>query len=314
MKDQLVSVGFVTGLNYQSPYTDPHDNMQRFKLHPLVRGILEGGECVRYGAKTLPAGGLYSLLPLYADGAMWVGDSAGFCNAGRLKGVHMAIKTGALAAEALFEAVRRKDYSTDTLKLYQEKFEQSWAYQEHRQYRNFHQTFDWVQKLPGWLGWLRQLPWLANAGALAPITGGRGLVDPVRSHADHTHMKKRSQLSPAELAKKQKVAYDNRYTFDKVTAVALSGARHEVDQPHHLKVVDDVCATRCSEEYGNPCEHFCPASVYEMIDDEARPGGRRLVIHHENCVHCKTCDVADPYQVITWTTPEGGDGPDYTQM
>jgi electron-transferring-flavoprotein dehydrogenase len=314
MKDNLVSLGFVTGLNYQSPYTDPHDNMQRFKLHPLIRKILEGGECVRYGAKTLPAGGLYSLMPLYADGAMFVGDSAGFCNAGRLKGVHMAIKTGALAAEALHEAARRKDYSTSSLKLYQEKFESSWAYQEHRQYRNFHQGFDWVQKMPRWLGWVRQLPWLANAGGLAMITGGRGLIDPIRSHADHTHMRKLAELAPGELAKKKKVEYDNRYTFDKVTAVALSGARHEVDQPHHLKVVDDVCATRCTEEYGNPCEHFCPAAVYEMIADDARPGGRRLVVHHENCVHCKTCDVADPYQVITWTTPEGGDGPDYTQM
>jgi electron-transferring-flavoprotein dehydrogenase len=314
MKDHLVSLGFVTGLDYQNPYTDPHDSMQRFKLHPLIRKILDGGECIRYGAKTLPAGGLYSLMPLCTEGAIFVGDSAGFCNAGRLKGVHMAIKSGTLAAEALFEAARCKDYSLQTLRLYQENFEKSWAYQEHRQYRNFHQAFAWVQKMPRWLGWARQLPWLANSAALALITGGRGLIDPVRGHPDHTHVKKLSELTPAERAKRQKVAYDNRYTFDKVTAVALAGARHEVDQPHHLKVIDDVCATRCTEEYGNPCEHFCPAAVYEMIEDEARPGGRRLVIHHENCVHCKTCDIADPYQVITWTTPEGGDGPDYTHM
>jgi electron-transferring-flavoprotein dehydrogenase len=315
MKDNLVSIGFVTGLNYQNPYTDPHDNLQRFKLHPLMRKILEGGECIRYGAKTLPAGGLYSIPPLYADGMMLIGDSAGFCNAGRLKGVHMAIKSGMLAAEALLEGARTKDWSTQTLKLYQEGFEKSWAYQEHREYRNFHQPFDWAQKMPRWLGWARQLPWMANIGAIAPITGGRGLVDPMHSHADHTHVKKLAQVDPGELqAKKQKVAYDNKYTFDKVTAVALAGSRHEVDQPHHLKVITDVCSTRCTEEYGNPCEHFCPAAVYEMIEDDAQPGRKKLLIHHENCVHCKTCDVADPYQVITWTTPEGGEGPDYTQM
>jgi electron-transferring-flavoprotein dehydrogenase len=314
MKDNLVSIGFVTGLDYESPYTDPHDLLQRFKLHPLIRGILEGGECVRYGAKTMPVGGLYSLLPLSTDGALFVGDSAGFCNGARLKGVHMAIKSGALAAEALFEALQSGDYSAAALEAYPRKFEASWAYQEHRRFRNFHQGFRWAQRLPRWLGWARQLPWLFNSGALPLITGGRGLIDPMRAHADYTHMKKLSELCAPELARREKVAYDNRYTFDKVTAVALSGARHEVDQPHHLQVVEDVCATRCTEEYGNPCEHFCPAAVYEMIDDDSRPGGRRLLIHHENCVHCKTCDIADPYQVITWTTPEGGDGPDYAQM
>jgi len=111
------------------------------------------------------------------------------------------------------------------------------------------------------------------------------------------------------------VKYDNKYTFDKVTAVQLAGSAHEVDQPHHLHVADtNVCATKCATEYGNPCENFCPAAVYEMIPDDAKPGSKRLVIHHENCVHCKTCDVADPYAIITWVTPEAGGGPDYTQM
>ena len=111
------------------------------------------------------------------------------------------------------------------------------------------------------------------------------------------------------------MAYDNKLTFDKETAVSFAGSRHEVDQPHHLKVADlNVCATTCLEEYGNPCESFCPAAVYEMIEDPAAPKGKSLVIHHENCVHCKTCDIADPYAIITWTTPEGGDGPDYTLM
>ncbi len=315
MKDGLVSVGFVTGLDYTSPYTDPHDNMQRFKLHPFVRDLLEGGECIRYGAKTLPAGGLNAMPQLYAEGAMLVGDSGGFCNGGRLKGIHMAIKSGMLCAETLHDCIARDDFSVEALSAYRKRFEDSWAYDEHRQYRNFHASFGWTRKLPQALGWLRQLPWLFNVGAVAPISGGRGLVADPHTEADHTHMKKLSELSEHELALREKVAYDNKYTFDKVTAVALAGSAHEPDQPHHLKVADtEVCSTRCAEEFGNPCEHFCPADVYEMIDDPAATNGRALIIHHENCVHCKTCDVSDPYQIITWTTPQGGEGPDYTQM
>ncbi len=315
MKDNLVSVGFVTGLNYPNPYTDPHDNMQRFKLHPLIKGILEGGECIRYGAKTLPAGGLHSMPQLYMNGGLLVGDSAGFCNGGRLKGVHMAIKSGMMAAEALLEGIVANDFSAKTLKVYHEKFEASWAYKEHRQYRNFHSSFDFVHKMPKWLGMARLLPFMLNAVALAMITGGRGLVSVIKTEPDHKHMKKLSELDSSELAKREKVAYDNKYTFDKVTAVALAGSSHEVDQPHHLHVADtDICSTKCAEEYGNPCENFCPAAVYEMIEDDTNPGRKRLVIHHENCVHCKTCDVADPYAVITWVTPEAGGGPDYTQM
>ena len=315
MQDDLVSIGFATSLNYHSPYTDPHDNMQRYKLHPLIRGILEGGECIRYGAKTLPSAGLYGMPKLHTDGALLVGDSAGFCNAARLKGIHMAIKSGMLAAETLHDCVRTDDYGPDALAGYERRFQESWAYKEHRQYRNFHATFEWTRKMPRFLGPLRQLPWLINVGAIAPLTGGRGLVDHAPSHADHTHMKKLAELTDRERSLAEKVDYDNKYTFDKVTAVSLAGSAHEPDQPHHLKVADtDLCQTRCTEEYGNPCENFCPADVYEMIPDDDAPTGRSLIIHHENCVHCKTCDVADPYAQITWTTPQGGEGPDYTQM
>ncbi len=315
LKDNHISLGFVTGLNYDNPYTDPHDNMQRFKTHPKIKAILDGGECVRYGAKTLPAGGHFSQPKLYANGAILIGDSAGTCNGGHLKGVHLALKSGMVAAEALVEALAKDDFSEESLSLCKKLWDQSWAYKEHYKGRNFHASFGWTQKLPSWLGWARQLPWLANGQALAMLTGGRGLFARVKSHPDHTHMKKLSELTPKERKKAEKVAYDNKLTFDKVTAVALAGSRHEVDQPHHLVVADtDVCATRCTEEYGNPCENFCPADVYEMIDDDANPGRRKLVIHHENCVHCKTCDVADPYALITWTTPEGGDGPDYREM
>jgi electron-transferring-flavoprotein dehydrogenase len=314
MKDDMVSMGFVTGLDATSPYNDPHDNMQRFKLHPFIRKLLEGGEIVRCGAKTIPEGGLFSQPRLYTDGALLVGDSASFCNGEKLKGVHMAVKSGMLAAEALIEAVQKDDFSAETLKLIDERYRASWAYEEHRRSRNFHAAWKWVHKMPHWLGWGRQLPFMANVGA-ALVSGGRGLQKMVKAEEDHTCMKKLSELTPAELALKEKVAYDNKYTFDKVTAVSHAGSRHEIDQPHHLKVADtDICTDRCTEEYGNPCEHFCPAEVYEMIEHPEKPGKKQLLIHHENCVHCKTCDIADPYQIITWTTPEGGDGPDYTLM
>jgi electron-transferring-flavoprotein dehydrogenase len=314
MRDQLVSIGFVTGLDAENPYNDPHDNMQRFKTHPFMRKLLEGGELVRYGAKTIPEGGLFSQPRLYHDGVLLVGDSGGFCDGFRLKGVHMAIKSGILAAETLLDAVQKGDWSSAVLHGVQSRYEASWAHKEHRAARNFHAAWKWVHAMPEWMGWARQLPFFANVGAMM-VTGGRGLAGRIAAEPDHEHMKKLSELSPRQRARKEKVAYDNKLTFDKVTAVSFAGSRHEVDQPHHLVVADtNVCATTCLQEYGNPCESFCPAAVYEMIDDPKAPRGKSLVIHHENCVHCKTCDIADPYAIITWTTPEGGDGPIYTLM
>jgi electron-transferring-flavoprotein dehydrogenase len=314
MKDHTLSIGFATGLESPSPYNDPHDNLQRFKLHPFIRALLDGGELVRYGAKTIPEGGLFSQPRLYTDGALLVGDSAGFCNGERLKGIHMAMKSGMLAAEAILDALGKDDFSAEGLKGVEERYRDSWAYAEHRKSRNFHAAWKWVPKMPRWLGWARQAPFFLNT-AVAMITGGRGLRKMIAAEEDHVHVRKLSELTPAQLAKKEKVDYDNKYTFDKVTAVDFAGSRHETDQPHHLVVADtDICTDRCTEEYGNPCEHFCPAEVYEMVDHPEKPGKKQLMIHHENCVHCKTCDIADPYTIITWTTPEGGDGPDYTRM
>jgi electron-transferring-flavoprotein dehydrogenase len=314
MKDDMLSIGFVTGLDAENPYNDPHDNMQRFKMHPFMRKLLDGGELVRYGAKTIPEGGLFSQPRLYNEGVLLVGDSGGFCDGFRLKGVHMAIKSGMLAAETLFDALQKESFSAEALKQVQERYEQSWAYREHRKARNFHAAWKWVHKMPRWMGYGRQLPFFINVGTMM-VTGGRGLASMIKAAPDFQHMRKLSELSPKQLAKRDKVEYDNTLTFDKVTAVDYAGSRHEVDQPHHLHVADtDVCATKCLEEYGNPCESFCPAFVYEMVDDPGAPKGKSLLIHHENCVHCKTCDIADPYQIITWNTPEGGDGPNYTLM
>ena len=146
------------------------------------------------------------------------------------------------------------------------------------------------------------------------ITGGRGLIDNMTVHAGHTHMKKLADLPQAK-REKEPFEFDGKTTFDKEHLVGFSGTHHESDQPPHLVVADtNLCVTTCAEEFGNPCENFCPAAVYEMVDDAEQPGRKKLFIHHENCVHCKTCDIADPYQVLTWTPPEGGEGPDYQQM
>jgi electron-transferring-flavoprotein dehydrogenase len=303
MKDNLVSYGMVCALDAASPFHDPHLEAQKFKTHPWMRELLDGAELVRYGAKTIPMGGLSAMPKLYVDGALLVGDAAGFCNAERLAGVHMAMKSGMMAAETIADAIELDDFTSLTLGGYTERYRQSWAYEEHRRARNFHGAFS--MGLPFFL---------VNEPFRLFLTGGRGLVDDIQFAPGHSHYKKLAELPP-EKRHKEAFEFDGKLTFSKEHLVQFSGAKHEVDQPSHLVVADtDLCRDLCAEEYGNPCESFCPAAVYEMVDDTEHPGKKKLFIHHENCVHCKTCDIADPYQVITWTTPEGGEGPDYTQM
>jgi electron-transferring-flavoprotein dehydrogenase len=301
MKDNLISYGFVTLLESEDPNCDPHLAAQKFKTTPWMRWLLEDAELVRYGAKCIPTGGLYSQPKLYHDGALLIGDSASMCNAQNLSGIHLAMKSGMLAAETIVEALDKHDTSSKTLGSYAERYRRSWAYQEHHQARNFAPS---VQ---------RGIFFFGLNEPLRMISGGRGLLDPMSLDAGHTHMKRLSELPAAKGA--EPFQFDGKLTFSKEHLVQFSGTQHEVDQPSHLVVADtDLCATTCAEEYGNPCEKFCPAAVYEMVADTDNPGRKKLFIHHENCVHCKTCDIADPYQVITWTPPEGGEGPDYTQM
>jgi electron-transferring-flavoprotein dehydrogenase len=303
MKDNLVSYGMVCSLDAGNPFHDPHLEAQKFKTHPWMRDLLEGAELVSYGAKTIPIGGISSMPKLYCDGAMIVGDAAGFCNAERLSGIHMAIKSGMMAAETIVEAIQADDFSSVTLGGYAERYNVSWCKEEHMQARNFHGAFH--------LG----LPFfMMNEPVRLYLSKGRGLVDNIGFPAGHTEMKKLSELPPGKRVKEE-FEFDGKLTFSKEHLVGFSGTAHEADQPSHLVVADtDLCSDVCTEEYGNPCESFCPAAVYEMVPDPERPDGKQLFIHHENCVHCKTCDIADPYQVITWTTPEGGEGPDYAGM
>ncbi len=302
MPDGLLSVGFVSGLDYRDPMFDPHLTFQRFKQHPFVSGLLAGGKMVRYGAKALPEGGWHTVPRVYMDGALIAGDAGGFMNSMRLKGIHLAMRTGMLAAETAFEAVRAGDVSSRKLAGYQARIDASPVRRELYPVRNVHQAFGH--------GLLAGLMY----SGLSLVTGGWWLKDPMPSHAGHERIAKLADYyggtPPSPDQPVHPVKIDRELTFDRPTNVHFSGTRHIEDQPSHLIVHDtDICRTRCRVEYGNPCTRFCPAAVYEMVD--AGDGTKKLHINASNCVHCKTCDIMDPYQIIDWVPPEGGEGPQY---
>jgi electron-transferring-flavoprotein dehydrogenase len=305
-KDNVVSLGFVTGLDYPDPRLDPQRVLQQFKTHPFLRSLLQGGRMIRYGAKALPYGGWFAIPPLAGNGWMIVGDSAGFLNSQRLKGIHLAIKSGMLAAETAFEALKRENFSAEVLQGYARRVEKSWIRDELWKVRNFHQGFE----SGFWSGML-------HAG-LQQISGGRGLHARYASVAGHRRMKQLSEL-PAHGGMRSHLLGDAKgdgyITFDRLTDLYHSGTKHEEDQPAHLVIHDtNICNTRCVREYGNPCQHFCPANVYEMVEASDVPSGKQIHLNASNCVHCKTCDIMDPYQIITWVPPEGGGGPNYDGM
>lgn len=305
MKDRIVDIGLVVGLDYKNPTLDPHDELQRLKLHPAVQEILRGGKMIAAGAKAIPEGGYYAMPKLYGDGFMILGDSGGFLNGARLKGIHLAFKSGILAAETAFAALLNEDFSSNQLKQYDELFEASWAKEELWVQRNFHQGFH-----------NGQLAGMMNAG-LGTITRGRGfgVANRLEGQAGHERMVRiKRYFGSEEPHPPHKVKYDGVYTFDKVTNVYNGGVIHEENQPPHLLIADtEVCITRCTEEFGNPCFHFCPAQVYEP-QPTADGRGKVPFLNFTNCFHCKTCDIMDPYQIITWVPPEGGGGPDYKKL
>ena len=299
MPADRLAVGFVAGLDYKDPMFDPHVAFQQFKRHPLVSELLAGGQMVKYGAKALPEGGWHTIPRCSMDGALIAGDAGGFLNSFRLKGIHLAMQTGMHAAETAFEAVRAGDVSAARLAAYERRIDEGPVRAELYPVRNVHQSFAYGLAAG-----------LLYAG-VALVTRG-WWFRPIRGHAGHDRMQMLRQYygdgprptEPAEALKPDRVL-----TFDKLTNVHFSGTRHDEDQPSHLLVHTEVCHTICGEEYGHPCTRFCPAQVYEIVADaEGRP---RLQINASNCVHCKTCDIMDPYQVITWVPPEGGGGPQY---
>jgi electron-transferring-flavoprotein dehydrogenase len=307
MKNNIISIGYVTGLDYKDPLIDPHAEFQKFKTHPKIAEILAGGKMLKYGAKTINAGGWHTMPKLYADGVLIIGDSASFLNGQRIKGIHTAMKSGMIAAETIISAFDHDDFTSKTLRHFKEKVDGSWIYDELHAVRNFHASFQsgrWSALINGGLQFL--------SGGYA--WGFMPIEHHVAGHERMEMLKDYDYQGDALAQRYPDLKFDNKLAFDKVTDVYHGAVSHNEDQPSHLHILDtEICATRCAEEYGNPCQRFCPAAVYEM-EENSKTGRREIKVNFSNCVHCKTCDIADPYQIINWVTPEGGGGPNYKGM
>jgi electron-transferring-flavoprotein dehydrogenase len=298
--DNKVTLGFVVGLDYANPWLSPFEEFQRWKTHPEVRKVLQGGKRLGYGARSITAGGILSLPKTVFPGGALVGCEAGYLNASRIKGSHGAIKTGMLAAEAAFEAIAA-GRSGDELSAYPAAFETSWLHTELQQSRNFKQWFKKGRRTATLMTGIEQ--WLLpKLGVKAPPWTLH------REKADHLYLK------PA--AECERIAYpkpDGTLTFDRLSSVYLSNTNHSEEQPPHLTLKDASVPTAVNLPiYAGPEARYCPAAVYEYVPAEG--GGERLQINAQNCVHCKTCDIKDPTQNIVWVAPEGGGGPNYVGM
>ena len=311
LDNQQVVVGLVAGLDYHDPAFDPHLALQRYKEHPAIAQLLEGGELIRYGAKTIPTGGYWSIPRPYADGVLMIGDTAALLNPGRLKGIHLAIESGMAAAETIFEGLKKQagaeagPMGEEILAGYEKRImdREGPIGKEMYASRNFHAAFHNGLYSAMFL----HIP-------LQMVTGGRGLADRYHTVPGHQRLKKLKAYYPDGRKPASDFKPDGKLTFSKLDDVYRSGTKHEENQPAHLRLADtNICNTRCKEEYGNPCQHFCPAAVYEMVDLKGN-GQTELKLNPSNCVHCKTCDIMDPYQLITWVSPEGGGGPVYIGM
>jgi electron-transferring-flavoprotein dehydrogenase len=303
LNDNRVAVGLVVGLDTVDPTFDVHAAFQVWKTHPSVAKILKGGKLLEYGAKTLPEGGYYSKPKPYVDNALIAGDSAGFLIMPALKGVHLAIRSGMLAAETALSALSKNDFSEKILKEYETKINNSSIHREMYPVRNFRQAFA-KGMISGAFMFGTQL-----------ITGGAGLVGKVGLHSDADATRKLSEFSGKPFKKRfaGKMDFDKTLTFDKVTDIFYSGAHHDEEQPVHLRVNNRATFDAVNiGQYDAPCQYFCPAEVYEIHTD--RNGHKELRIHGENCVHCKTCDIKEPVGGITWAVPNGGNGPEYQNM
>jgi electron-transferring-flavoprotein dehydrogenase len=305
MKSNPVTLGLLTGLDYKDPYLDPHREFQKMKLHPMIAKLLKGGKMVQYGAKSAPVGGYFAVPKLTVDGAMLIGDAAGLFISMQLKGVHPAIQSGMLAAETIFDALLADDFSKTKLEGYRTALLNSPVGNELYKARNFHQLFH--------KGLYRAL---IMAGIQIPL-GGSILSSKLESDPDYLGLQRVAKYyGKEELSDEERgdIKFDGELTFDKETDVYYSGATHEEKQPSHLKIPNlDICYNQCTKEYQNPCLRFCPANVYEMKVDE-ETGKREMQLNFSNCVHCKTCDIKDPYENITWVPPEGGGGPKYSMV
>jgi electron-transferring-flavoprotein dehydrogenase len=302
MKDNKLTLGFLTGLCYQDPLLDLYEAFIQFKCHPFVANIIKDGKVIEAGARAVSTGGYYSVPKLAVGGGLFIGGNASMQFMPGLKGIHLAMKSGMLAAEAIMEALEKGSFNEETLRLYAQLFEESWAKKELYEGRNFYQALSKTNLSKFFL-----------LGAQY-FTNGRGFVDRMPLEEDYKTLiplKEDQQDVPSDLGAS---VYDGVLYVDKLTSVYLSKTKHREDQPSHIIVHDtDLCINECYQTYRSPCTRFCPGNVYEIEVDE-NTSQRKLKLNPSNCLHCKTCDIKDPYENITWTCPEGGEGPGYTML
>jgi electron-transferring-flavoprotein dehydrogenase len=299
LEDNLVSLGFVVHLNYANPFLDPYLEFQRFKHHPLIQPVLEGGRRIAYGARAITEGGLQSVPKLYFPGGVLIGCSAGFVNVPRIKGSHNAMKTGMLAAEAAFAAIQAGRQG-DELEAYERAFRHSWVHEDLYKVRNVKPLWSKLGLVGGLaLGgldmWMNELFGFSLFGTLRHGKTDAESTKPARAYKPIAYPKP-----------------DGVISFDRLTNLSFSGTNHEEDQPVHLQLKDPTIPIRYTlPVYDEPAQRYCPAGVYEVVQED---GQARFQINAQNCVHCKTCDIKDPPQNINWVVPQGGDGPNYPNM
>ncbi len=307
LPDDQIIVGLCAYLDTDDPLLDPHRELQKLKTHPFFQEKLAGGQVIAYGGKTLPAGGWFSMPKLFSDGMMVAGDAASMVDVKKLKGVHLAMRAGTLAGETAFEGLLAGDYSEKILAKYDEKIQNSLVKDELWKTRNFHQT---ISK-----GVFLSAPEIA----FQEVFGGMALFGNMGiEHKDYETTKTVMDVWGVEgLNHKdnQLPEADNKLFFDKLSSVYMTGTMHDEDSPNHLKLQNgDICRETCYPKYKSPCNHFCPANVYEMIEDDSHKGEKKLQINYTNCIHCQTCDIKCPFNNIDWTLPEAGGGPNYQMM
>lgn len=301
MGDNLLSIGLVTPLDYKDPFVNPHEQLQQFKAQPTISKILAGGKSAHYGAKVISAGGYYSIPRLYTEGAVVIGEAGALVDMARLKGIHLGMKSGMLAAETIFAALLRDDFSAETLAPYENAVYDSYIGKQMKKVRHFHRALS--------LGMPRAFFHLG----LQQLTGGADILSHGNVKRDRFALTSVAEYYGVDRDLPEPRAYDGTQFLDKLANVYHSGTMHNEDQPTHLKVPDtSKCYDVCVSKYRYPCNRFCPANVYEMVKEDA--GAMRLQINFANCVHCQTCDIKCPLDNIRWTPPEGGDGPNYTVL
>jgi len=298
LENNQVAVGFVIGLDYQNPHLSPFDEFQRFKTHPEIRKTFEGGRRTAYGARALTEGGVQSLPKLTFPGGVLVGDTAGTLNVPKIKGTHTAMKSGMIAADAVYDAVKAEAAAQAEVAAYEQAFRDSWVYAELHKVRNIRPSFRWG--LWGAIAYSALDTYLFACKAPWTLR---------HTHADHESLKPAKDMPKINYPKP-----DGKISFDKLSSVFISNTAHEENQPCHLRLKDPAKPVDVNlAVYDGPEQRFCPAGVYEYVEDKEK-GGQRLQINFANCVHCKTCDIKDPTQNINWVVPQGGGGPNYPNM